>query len=182
MQYGAVISGRFLSRPNRFIAQVETGEGIQTVHVKNTGRCRELLVPGATVYLERSTSPGRKTAYDLIAVEKGNVLINMDAQGAQQGVWRVGGKWWFFAEGDSAPRGVSLRGIKIGFLPGDTGRPASGGGEGRHAGGTGGSQISGCANRAWVKHIQELQGAVKRGLTPRCFLWYNYKMSARLHQ
>lgn len=80
MRYGTVIPGRFLARPNRFIAQVETAEGIQTVHVKNTGRCRELLVPGAAVYLERGTNPGRKTAYDLIAVEKGDLLINMDAQ------------------------------------------------------------------------------------------------------
>ena len=80
MRYGTVIPGRFLARPNRFIAQVETAEGVQTVHVKNTGRCRELLVPGAVVYLERGTSPGRKTPYDLIAVEKGGLLINMDAQ------------------------------------------------------------------------------------------------------
>ena len=80
MRYGTVIPGRFLARPNRFIALVETAEGVQTVHVKNTGRCRELLVPGATVYLEQGTNPGRKTAYDLIAVEKGDLLINMDAQ------------------------------------------------------------------------------------------------------
>ena len=80
MRYGTVIPGRFLTRPNRFIALVETAEGVQTVHVKNTGRCRELLVPGATVYLEQGTNTGRKTAYDLIAVEKGDLLINMDAQ------------------------------------------------------------------------------------------------------
>ena len=80
MQYQSVISGRFLDRPNRFIAHVETESGVQTVHVKNTGRCRELLIPGATVYLERGTNPARKTAYDLIAVEKGERLINMDAQ------------------------------------------------------------------------------------------------------
>ena len=53
---------------------------VETVHVKNTGRCRELLVPGCTVYLEKGTNPNRKTAYDLIAVEKGSSLINMDAQ------------------------------------------------------------------------------------------------------
>ena len=60
MRYGTVIPGRFLARPNRFIAQVETAEGIQTVHVKNTGRCRELLVPGAAVYLERGTNPAHQ--------------------------------------------------------------------------------------------------------------------------
>lgn len=80
MRYQEVIPGRFLERPNRFIAYVETAAGVQTVHVKNTGRCRELLVPGATVYLEKSANPNRKTAYDLIAVDKGGLLINMDAQ------------------------------------------------------------------------------------------------------
>ncbi|MBE6989542.1 MAG: DNA/RNA nuclease SfsA [Ruminococcaceae bacterium] len=80
MHYQAVIRGKFLARPNRFIAHVEV-EGEQVVcHVKNTGRCRELLVPGCVVYLEAAHSPSRKTAYDLIAVEKGGKLINMDAQ------------------------------------------------------------------------------------------------------
>lgn len=80
MKYQHVITGKFLARPNRFIAHVETLEGIQVVHVKNTGRCKELLVPGATVYLEKGRNPKRKTPYDLIAVEKGNLLINMDSQ------------------------------------------------------------------------------------------------------
>ena len=84
MRYHGVIPGRFLSRPNRFIAQVETAAGVETVHVKNTGRCRELLVPGARVYLEPSSNPARKTPYDLIAVEKGEKLINMDAQAPNQ--------------------------------------------------------------------------------------------------
>ena len=80
MQYGQVEKGVFLARPNRFIALVALN-GVETVcHVKNTGRCRELLVPGAAVYLEKGTNPGRKTAYDLIAVEKNGKLINMDAQ------------------------------------------------------------------------------------------------------
>ena len=80
MQYHEVVKGHFLRRPNRFIAHVETADGLQVCHVKNTGRCRELLVPGAVVYLEKATNPARKTAYDLIAVEKGGLLINMDAQ------------------------------------------------------------------------------------------------------
>ena len=80
MRYGQVKKGIFLARPNRFIAHVAL-DGVETVcHVKNTGRCRELLVPGAAVYLEKGTNPGRKTAYDLIAVEKDGKLINMDAQ------------------------------------------------------------------------------------------------------
>lgn len=80
MQYRNVSEGKFLDRPNRFIAYVETENGVQTVHVKNTGRCRELLIPGATVYLERGSGEKRKTAYDLITVEKGTRLINMDSQ------------------------------------------------------------------------------------------------------
>ena len=93
MRYGTVIPGRFVDRPNRFVAHVETAEGLQTVHVKNTGRCRELLLPGAAVYLERGTSPARKTAFDLIAVEKGERLINMDAQAPNKvfGEWVRGG-------------------------------------------------------------------------------------------
>lgn len=80
MQYQQVKRGLFLARPNRFIAQVELDGQTETVHVKNTGRCRELLVPDATVYVEGSDNPKRKTKYDLIAVEKGSLLINMDAQ------------------------------------------------------------------------------------------------------
>lgn len=81
MQYKKVCTGRFCSRPNRFIAEVEI-EGIRTsVHVKNTGRCRELLIPGAEVVLSVPDNPARKTGYDLIAVYKeGTGLVNMDSQ------------------------------------------------------------------------------------------------------
>ena len=72
MKYAHVVEGRFISRPNRFIAHVEI-DGEDTVcHVKNTGRCKELLTPGAKVYLAVSDNPSRKTKHDLIAVEKGN--------------------------------------------------------------------------------------------------------------
>ena len=84
MQYQRIEKGRFLSRPNRFIAHVELDGSTEVVHVKNTGRCRELLIPGATVYLEKSDNPARKTQYDLIAVEKGTLLVNMDAQAPNQ--------------------------------------------------------------------------------------------------
>ena len=80
MDYGCVVPARFLDRPNRFVAHVLLGQETVTCHVKNTGRCRELLVPGARVYLERGRNPGRRTAWDLIAVEKDGKLINMDAQ------------------------------------------------------------------------------------------------------
>lgn len=75
-----IIPAKFIERPNRFIAKVELDGNIETVHVKNTGRCKELLVPGADIYLEHWDLETRKTKYDLIAVQKGNRLINMDSQ------------------------------------------------------------------------------------------------------
>lgn len=80
MKYGFVEDAVFLQRPNRFIARVLLHGREETVHVKNTGRCKELLVPGAKIYLEQSQNPARKTKWDLIAVEKGDRLINMDSQ------------------------------------------------------------------------------------------------------
>ena len=80
MRYPNVHKARFVERPNRFVARCEMEGDMLTVHVKNTGRCKELLVPGAEVWLTRSDNPARKTAFDLIAVQKGQRLINMDAQ------------------------------------------------------------------------------------------------------
>ena len=81
MHYQHIISGIFDNRPNRFIAQVWINGTLETVHVKNTGRCKELLLPGVKVILEVSDNPARKTKYDLIAVYKeGLGLINMDSQ------------------------------------------------------------------------------------------------------
>ncbi len=80
MTYERTRTGIFRSRPNRFIAVVEV-DGVDTVcHVKNTGRCKELLVPGCTVVLQAAANPDRKTPYDVIAVYKGDRLINMDSQ------------------------------------------------------------------------------------------------------
>ena len=79
MRYPNIHRAAFIERPNRFVARcLLEGEPI-TVHVKNTGRCRELLVPGAEVWLTKSENPARKTAFDLIAVQKGPRLINMDS-------------------------------------------------------------------------------------------------------
>ena len=80
MKYEAIKMGRFIDWPNRFIAHVELDGHVETVHVKNTGRCRELLTPGAAVYLAEGRNPARKTRYDLVAVQKGKRLINMDSQ------------------------------------------------------------------------------------------------------
>lgn len=164
MRYHAVISGRFLNRPNRFIARVETEEGIQTVHVKNTGRCRELLIPGATVYLERGTSPKRKTLYDLIAVEKGDLLINMDAQAPNRvfAEWAAAGGFLpevtsvhpEFPYGQSrldfcleTPRGPHLVEVKGVTLEEN-----------------GAARFPDAPTERGVKHIRELQRAVEVGL------------------
>lgn len=80
MRYTNIMAGKFLARPNRFIAHVEIAGREEIVHVKNTGRCKELLLPGATVYVQHFPEGKRKTKYDLIAVEKQNLLINMDSQ------------------------------------------------------------------------------------------------------
>lgn len=81
IRYGNIVEGRFISRPNRFIAYADIGGKIEKVHVKNTGRCRELLTDNARIILEKfPSSPARKTNYDLIAVYKGDLLINMDSQ------------------------------------------------------------------------------------------------------
>lgn len=80
MNYERMHRAVFRERPNRFIAYVDTESGREKVHVKNTGRCAELLVPGAAVYIQKSANPQRKTAWDLIAVEKGERMINMDSQ------------------------------------------------------------------------------------------------------
>jgi sugar fermentation stimulation protein A len=80
MKYGKMIEGQFLARPNRFIAHVEIDGKREICHVKNTGRCRELLPEGARVWCEVAENPSRKTKFDLITVQKGHRLINMDSQ------------------------------------------------------------------------------------------------------
>lgn len=102
MEYPNIHPGIFLARPNRFIAHVEIDGKTEVCHVKNTGRCRELLIPGSQVYLVESENPKRKTRYDLVAVEKqrkdGTLCINMDSQApnrifqewAQAGKFRTG--------------------------------------------------------------------------------------------
>ena len=115
MTYQNIRPAVFLARPNRFIARVELDGREETVHVKNTGRCRELLVPGCTVYLEGSANPRRRTKYDLAAVEKVRpglppLLINMDAQAPN----RVFGEWM------AAGRGEALGLPKPGLLRPET--------------------------------------------------------------
>ena len=94
MRYENMVEGIFLARPNRFIAHVEINSQVEICHVKNTGRCRELLIPGAKVWCQRSSNPVRKTKFDLITVQKGARLINMDSQAPNQAA-----KEWLLAGG-----------------------------------------------------------------------------------
>ena len=94
MHYKNICCGKFLARPNRFIAHTQIDGKEEICHVKNTGRCKELLTPGAKVWCEKSDNPNRKTAYDLIAVEKGKRLINMDSQAPN-----AAAKQWLLAGG-----------------------------------------------------------------------------------
>ena len=80
MVYKNIFKAEFISRPNRFIANIKIDGKEEVAHVKNTGRCRELLTEGATVFVQKSDNPGRKTKYDLIGVIKGSRMINMDSQ------------------------------------------------------------------------------------------------------
>lgn len=94
MTYENMVAGEFLDRPNRFVAHVGIRGEVCTVHVKNTGRCRELLAPGTRVWCQESQKPARKTKFDLICVEKGDRLINMDSQAPNAAV-----KQWLFSGG-----------------------------------------------------------------------------------
>ena len=91
MKYKKVVEARFLTRPNRFVAQVDIAGQVETVHVKNTGRCKELLLPDVPVILAEADNPNRKTRHDLIAVEKAGLgLINIDSQAPN----KVMGEWF----------------------------------------------------------------------------------------
>lgn len=89
MKYTNIIPAKFISRPNRFIAEVEIKGKREICHVKNTGRCKELLTPGAQIYVQYADSAARKTKFDLISVIKGDKLINMDSQAPN----KVFGEW-----------------------------------------------------------------------------------------
>ena len=163
MRYKNIAKAVFLNRPNRFIANVLLAGQEVVCHVKNTGRCRELLVPGATVWLEGSGNPNRKTAWDLVAVEKAGKLINMDAQAPN----RVVGEWAAQQAGvlpevtfgksrlDFAletEKGLHLVEVKGVTLEED-----------------GHTRFPDAPTERGVKHLQELMGAVEQGHAATAF-------------
>ena len=169
MRYGKMVPGTFLSRPNRFIARVETAEGEQVVHVKNKGRCRELLTPGCRVWLEESANPARKTRYDLITVDKQGLLVNMDSQ-APNRVFREWAEQGRFLPGVTAVRGEytwgdsrldfcleTERGLHLVEVKGVTLET------------DGHARFPDAPTERGVKHIRELQRAVAAGLDATLF-------------
>ena len=167
MKYKKVVTGKFISRPNRFIANVDIDGYIFVCHVKNTGRCRELLVPDATVFLEESDNPTRKTKYDLIAVKKGDRLINMDSQAPNKvfGEWAKdyfkpdfikpevtykGSRFDFYMEKDDEKIFVEVKGVT---LEND-----------------GVVSFPDAPTERGIKHLLELSDAVKNGYTAYVFL------------
>ena len=180
MEYPHVVGGRFLARPNRFIAHVEVDGRLEVCHVKNTGRCRELLLPGVQVYLNKTDNLQRKTEYDLIAVEKGDLLINMDAQAPN----KVFAEW--AAAGNFCPDLLGLRPeVSYGASRFDFRLDTAGGpfyvevkGVTLEEGGE--VRFPDAPTERGVKHLHELQRAVAEGCRaavffvvqmagPRCF-------------
>lgn len=169
MKYWNVIQASFVDRPNRFIANVKTEGELLRVHGKNTGRCRELLIPGATVYLEEGKNPNRKTRYDLIAVEKNGRIINMDAQAPNQIFAEWAAKGGFLPDITAIRSEYSYGASRLDFCL-ETSR-------GLHLVEVKGVtlEIDGVARfpdaptERGVKHIRELQKAVESGLDATLF-------------
>ncbi|MBQ1940682.1 MAG: DNA/RNA nuclease SfsA [Selenomonadaceae bacterium] len=171
MKYKNVVVGKFVDRPNRFIAHVEIDGQVETVHVKNTGRCKELLLPGVKVILEVSDNPNRKTKYDLIAVYKKDFgLINMDSQAPNKVV-----KEWLSAQDYSLVKPEYTYGkSRIDFYM-EKESPEVAGGLEKYL-----MEVKGCTleidgigyfpdapTERGIKHLQELAGAVAKGYKAR---------------
>lgn len=168
MKYKNIVNGKFIDRPNRFIAHVEVDGEIQTVHVKNTGRCKELLQPNVTVYLEKSDNPNRKTLYDLIGVKKPRegkspLLINMDSQAPNQAAetWLKKGK--LFSKSATIKREVTFGKSRFDFYIEDGERKIFLEVKGVTLENDGIAAFPDAPTQRGVKHILELTECIKEG-------------------
>ena len=168
MKYNKIVSGTFLSRPNRFIAKVLVDGKEETVHVKNTGRCKELLIPGVTVYLFVADNENRKTKYDLIAVEKIRsdkkpLLVNMDSQVPNT----VADEWLrecgIFSENAVIRREVTFGKSRFDFYIEDGERKAFLEVKGVTLENDGVASFPDAPTERGVKHINELTGCISSG-------------------
>lgn len=163
MKYENIYEGRFVSRPNRFIAQVEIEGEIHTVHVKNTGRCKELLVKNATVYLEKSQNPSRKTQFDLVSVIKNGRLINMDSQAPNKAVeefFRAGG---IFTDLDELKPETKFQNSRFDFFGSHGGKEFFAEVKGVTLEENGIVKFPDAPTLRGLKHLEELESAVKSG-------------------
>lgn len=164
MKYKNIVTGKFKSRPNRFIAMVEIEGTIEKCHVKNTGRCRELLLPDAEVYLEKSENPDRKTGYDLIGVKKGEVLVNMDSQAPNKAVKEWLEEEAFFKHVTYLKPECKYGNSRIDFyLETEEGRKIFIEVKGVTLEEEGVARFPDAPTERGIKHIQELQQAVQEG-------------------
>ena len=174
MKYRNVLEARFIARPNRFIARVMLEGREETVHIKNTGRCAELLVPGATVWLEESDNPDRKTRFSLVTVQKGEMLVNIDSQApnALLAEWLAAGG---VLPGLPDPvtqicREVKLGESRIDFLLTAGGQPVYIEVKGATLEQGGGAYFPDAPTLRGVRHIEELIHHRQQGL-PACILF-----------
>lgn len=173
MRYEETVPARFLERPDRFTALVEMGGGTVRVHVKNTGRCRELLVPGARVWLAPGTAPGRKTAWDLVVVEKptarGTLLVDLDAQApnAVFAEWAAAGRspWGEV----SIQREVRYGASRLDFLLGTAQGPRLVEVKGVTLEDDGAARFPDAPTERGVRHLRELTRAVREGTAATAF-------------
>ena len=167
MKYKTIIKSKFISRPNRFIAFCDMEGRSEVVHVKNTGRCRELLVDGATVYLSVSDNPERKTKYDLVAVEKvterGTILINMDSQAPNAAAYEWICSGGIFGEGASVRREVTYGNSRFDLYVEKGDRRAFVEIKGVTLESDGVASFPDAPTERGVKHIGELAEAIKEG-------------------
>ena len=162
MKYENMVPGKFLCRPNRFVAHVLIDGNVEIVHVKNTGRCRELLPEGAQVWCQKSDNPNRKTKYDLICVQKGNRLINMDSQAPNGAVgeWLRGGG---FGEVFQVRPEVKFENSRFDFAFQKNGRPCFMEVKGVTLENDGVCAFPDAPTIRGAKHLQELIRAVEAG-------------------
>lgn len=167
MKYKKIISGKFLCRPNRFIAHVKIQGRVEVCHVKNTGRCRELLQPGSVVYLEQSDNSNRKTKYDLVAVKKGKRLVNMDSNAPNKVVYE-----WLMSQNCPILQGVNNQLVKpeckygssrIDFYVEADGRKIFIEVKGVTLEENGVARFPDAPSERAIKHVEELEAAVKEG-------------------
>lgn len=163
MKYTNIIKAKFINRPNRFISYVNIEGKTESAHVKNTGRCKELLIPDTNVYLEIAENPDRKTKYDLITVEKNNTLVNIDSQAPNKVIeeWLKKGK--IFSKKAVIKREFTYKKSRFDFYVEDGNRKAFIEVKGVTLERDGIAYFPDAPTERGVKHIHELQSSLKEG-------------------